>query len=471
MTASTATGADPTEGPADEPVTRPGRPEPVVVSLVLLVAASACSGSEVVSAVLAGLGLIAGAPVVWRNRSATVVRLALAIVGVWLVYGLLVGSLPPPTRLRGVRRWATTEGRVLVVVATMAVASGIPDRVTLRRLCRSVAALVTVIHLVALVPFLLKFGVPLFPIRINRLYAGLTSSHHVPGFLSAVVIVVVLSCPGWFTAWQRRGVVAVALVTIVLSSSRSALLGLLLGGLLIAARRLDRRRVLPAIVGVLLLGSLVVASNARFRTTLDVVTRREFPSEVWTAFSDGPGGLRGLSDSPAEANILIRIGLWGEAARGFADSPLIGIGAFRQNDPDREYRGIRHLVWLATDARRGFNDFEPHNVVLYLAHEFGLMGLALHGAPYVVAWRRCRVRPPRRDGDEDENDVEGDDDVPQIALLGRATILVAFGISMVSSGILATGLGLASSSVIFGAAAALAGRSAFGDQRSSSDAR
>ena len=418
------------------------------VALVLLVIAATISDSDPLSATLVAVGLTFGAWPVWTRRRDRIVVVAAAIIVIWLAYGLAVGSLPSPTDLGDAADWASTEGRVLVVVATVAIASAVTVLADLRWTARSIVLAVTVAHVVAFVSFLTGVSIPGFRVDLNGLFMGLSSSHHVVGFVAVGVLMIVLSCPSWFASWQQAVAAVVALASIVAAGSRTSLLAFACGGALIAWRRLDRSRFGLVLALVALLGGLLVASSDRFRTTVDVMTRREFPSEVWRSFTNGgTEGIRDMSDSAAEANILLRVALWGVAAEGFADSPIVGIGAFRQNDGDLAYTGVRHVVFVAAAGDNRYGDDEPHNVVLFLGHEVGLAGIALYAAPYAMAWRRTR-RP------SDESVLGGNDsELDEVRLLARATIVMAAAGSMVSSGILATGLGLISAAMIFAAAA------------------
>ncbi|WP_166657405.1 O-antigen ligase family protein [Ilumatobacter fluminis] len=417
------------------------------IALVVLVVAATISDADALSAFLVAVGLLVGAWPAWTMRRDRIVIVAGTIVATWLVYGLIVGSLPSPNSTGDVADWASTEGRVLVVVATIAIASAVTSIVDLRWTGRSIVLAVTAAHVLAFVAFGAGSSLPGFRVDLNGLFMGLSSSHHVVGFVAVGVLMIVLSCPSWFVSWQQAVAGLVALASIVAAGSRTSLLALLCGGAVIAWRRLDRRRFVIAVVIVALLGAALVASSARFRTTVDVMTRPEFPSEVWRSFTNGgTQGIRDMSDSAPEANILLRVALWGVAAEDFVDSPIVGIGVFRQNDDDLAFEGVRHVVFVATSGENRFGDDEPHNVLLFLGQEVGVLGVALYATPYMMAWRRTR----RRDEGPDDGGVVGLDEV---RLLTRATIVMAFAGSMVSSGVLATGLGLVSNAMIFAAAA------------------
>jgi O-antigen ligase len=123
----------------------------------------------------------------------------------------------------------------------------------------------------------------------------------------------------------------------------------------------------------------------------------------------------------------------------FESSPVIGIGRFRVNDRDLEYRGAEGFLWVATEGERVHNDDEPHNQVLYLLSETGVIGLAAYATPFVLAWRWTR-----RAADEDGGDEEW-------RMLSRVSLLYAVIVGLVSSGTMGTGLGLITAVLYFGA--------------------
>ena len=276
-------------------------------------------------------------------------------------------------------------------------------------------------------------------------------------------MIVVLAVPGWFPAWSTWVPVAVAMVSIGASGSWSALIGALAGGVLIAIHRLGGRRAILVGVAIAVLGAGYVGEQR----TIPHDGRRGDAAGVRVGGEGGVGrvptrgnpgrhvelGRRGEHPQPHP-------GSGGSCGDGFANSPLIGIGVFRQNDAELGFSGPRGMVYLATSGDRVFNDSEPHNVVFFLLQEVGVAGLLLVGAPYAVAWRSCRDDEPPRIG-QPAGDTDDDPGRPVVAamafdpetaaLLVKSMILLAIAISMVSSGLLATGLGLAANAVIFGA--------------------
>ena len=443
------------------------------LSLVTLISGAALSGSASLSAVLVAIGLALGAWPVVVTRGDLIVRVTALVGFVWVLYGAMVGSLPDWTDVGRVEDWATTEGRILVSLATIMIASAVRSRSALRWLLVSACVVVTVVHVVALVIYFARWSPPEFPIEVRRLFFGLSSSHHVVSFLSVVVALISLGTGRLMDAKLRWSVLAVALASIFLAGSRTALLGVLAGAVVIAVYRFERRRLWQVLaVGVVALAALV-ATNDRFRTTAGSLVDPEFFSAAADSFTSADGDVaRERSDSEAEANILLRLSFWGEAADHIVDSPIVGMGAFRQNDANWTFSGTPGFVYLATGGDDVFNDSEPHNVILYLLIEVGIVGLLLFSAPYVIAWRRTTSRDaPDDDSGATADDATGDTttegaatdhsvvehverpDRTTCAVLTRSTIAASLAMSMVSSGVLAAGLGVIANAVIFAGAA------------------
>lgn len=432
------------------------------LSLVVMIAGATVSGSDALSGALVAAGLAIGVWPAMTRRGDAVVRAAAAIGLVWVLYGALVGSLPTWSDLGQISQWATTEGRVLVSLAAIMIASAITTGAAFRWLLRTIVVVVTSAHAVALVCFFAGWSLPGFRIEWRGLFFGLSSSHHVVSFLSVAVAVIAVGARQLLSRWWRWAGLIVAVVAIVGAGSRTALLGLLAGAVVIAWFQLDRRRLWRGLaLGAMVVVAVVVASP-RFRTTAGNLVDPDFLSAGVEAFRTADKDVaHGHATSEAEANMLLRLAYWGEAANHITDSPFVGMGAFRQNDLDLTFSGAQHIAYLATGGQRMFNDSEPHNVILYLLIEVGVVGMMLFAMPYVIAWRRTAL--PRRatlqpgaDAPATVTPPDADDVDPlTCAVLVRAVIVSSAAMSMVSSGVLSTGLGIVANAVVFGAAAVI----------------
>lgn len=464
----------------------------LVAAGVLLVAAAALSGSDLLSTLSAAAAVVLGAwPIAVRFRRCIPTQLACGIAAFWLVYAAVLGSLPPLGDAGAVADWASAEGRAFLALYAIAVGASFTSRRSVSDLVGWIVAAVAVSLVVGLVSHWFHVGPPPFDHRSRRLFHGLTSSHHVSGFLGAGLVVIVAAVPGLFRRWVRVATLLIGVLAIALAGSRSSLVGLGVGIVVVLAHLLDRRRAVLVVVAMTAAAALVLLPVPRFRQTVEIVTRPEFLSDVAAAFDDGTKqGARQLSDSEAEANMLIRFALWGEEFDVIRSSPLVGIGRFRGNDDEVELRGVDGLVYVAVDGVRSpFG--QPHNMYLLLLGETGIVGLLLFASPYVVAVRRTRrasiaatAPVDDSDGDGDEDDDAHDDGAaidrdgttplpatmswsywtgPEVAgppepagwrALSRGSLAVGLTIGFFSASLMTTGLGLILNLLVFGAAAA-----------------
>ncbi|MGA1051179.1 MAG: O-antigen ligase family protein [Ilumatobacteraceae bacterium] len=438
------------------------------------------------SAVLAASGLVAGAcPVLIAVRHNRTTQLACGVALLWLVYGAVIGSLPSPGDPGDVATWATTEGRGLVALFAIAVGSSFASLAVFSRVLRSAVFVIALTLVIGLVSHWFEFGVPLFDQRPRRLFHGLTSSHHVPGFLGASLVLVVVAAPGLVRRTARVAVGGVGLLAIGLSGSRSSLVGLAVGLVVVLAHLLDRRRFAMSVVAMSVATALLLLPVPRFRQTVEIVMRPEFVSEATAAFEDGTkDGARRLSESPVEANMLIRFALWGAQVDVIRSSPLIGIGRYRGNDKDLEMWGLDGLVYIAVDGDRSPVG-QPHNMYLLLLGETGVLGLGLFSTPYVREIFRTRKRTTRTRAGDRFADIGGttadasattsvdlwapvsathraSESTPlppgasEVRALARGALAIGLTIGFFSAALLTTGLGLVLNVILFGAAAAYA---------------
>lgn len=412
----------------------------LAVSMALLVASAATSGVGPLSAVCGVLGIALAVPAGLAARSDRIAQVVAGLGAVWVVYGWLVGGTPSGS-IGAVRAWIETEGRSLVVLGLIVSTRGLRRRATLVRGVQMIIAVVLATMAMALVLFLAGVG----RVGGGDLFVGFTSSHHVPGFLACVAIIMLVVDPALVPIrWMRIAAFAVLFVAAVASGSRTSMFAAVVAvATVVVVRRGFRSLLVPALVGLLLVG-LAFAGSTRLRQTGELVVTGELFVDGFEAFTtaDSRRAVE-LSDSEAEANILIRFALWGEAIDQFSTSPIIGIGRYRVNDREPEVSGIDGFVALVTDAGdKRHDDEEPHNMYLYLLAETGVLGLLWGMAPFWMVWRDTRPDP----------DV-GDD---PWRLMSRAGLIFAGLIGLVSVGVAGTGAGLITSLIVFGGAKAWA---------------
>ena len=416
--------------------------EVVGAAMVAVAAASALSGSDVVSALLIAGAIAISLPAIMsampRNRF---VQLATVTGALWVLYGLLVGSMPGLTDLGALRAWISSEGRSIVGFVVLAAASTIDDRAVFEQMCRRISLVVSGTFAVGLALFAISWSPLGFQVRKGDLFQGLASSHHVVGFTAAAVILIVVAKPTLLAPIMRWAVLGISLLSLALCGSRSGFIGLAAGVLVVIVTMLGRRAAVMTLAALVVVGVLLTAAVPRLRQTVDIMTRAEFLSEVSEAYSVGTvQRARELSDSGVEANILIRFSLWGSVSDTIGSSPFVGIGIYRLNDIPSATTSLGPFGELVTGGERIHSDAQPHNMYLYLLAETGLLGLALFLSPYVLAAARLRRRVRGATDDPDRNDVA----------LMRGSLTMGLVVGCFSAGLLTAGLGFIVNIVVFG---------------------
>ena len=449
----------------------------LVASGVLFVAACSLSGSDLVSSTLVSGAIIGGLrPVTRRFTGCVPSQLVAAIAVFWLIFGLLVGSLPSPMDPGAVFRWGSTEGRSLLALFAIAVGASFRSERAVVTMLRSIVFVISLSLVIGFVSHVFHVGPPLYEHRPRKLFHGLTSSHHVPGFLGASVVLIVASLPRQFSLRTRLVAVLVGLVAVGWSASRTSLAALAVALIVLFAHLLSRRRLCLAIAAVVCVSAALVPVVPRFRQTIEIVTRPEFASEVVSSFETGTmRNARRLSDSGVEANILLRFAMWGAEFDDVRRSPLLGLGRFRGDDVETQLFGRDGFVVVALDGERRHSHAQPHNMYLYLLGETGLTGLAVFSTPYVWAVSRSRQRTRRSDVGRAKDDPSPEIvDGPAVSPFGLvhwvaprtdhgpnrdswralARAMLVFGLvaALTSAGLLTTGLGLVVNLAVFGAA-------------------
>ncbi|MFK7919136.1 MAG: O-antigen ligase family protein [Ilumatobacter sp.] len=418
------------------------------VGVISFVLAASLSDVTLLSVAGVAIGILALLIPVFVARHHPVTRSAVIILGLWILSALVAQSLPGFGDGGAIRAWAETEGRALVVIGVMAAMPGLRAVRTFERLMRLSVAVISASVAVALVLHVVRneFGQ-------NSTFSGLTSSHHVIGYLTATSIVALIALPQLFPSTTVRLVLGCILGNgLLLSGSRAALAACLFGILVVVWQTQNRRVLLMAAGSLIVMLIGAVAVSDRIQDTAEIFSSTEFFRDARTAYEDGTTDrARSLSNNEARTNILIRFALWGNAADQFTSSPLIGIGRFRTNDTDLEFSGIENVAYVATSGDSLFNDAQPHNQVIHLLVETGAIGTLAVCVPFVIAWRRSSGSS--RDGAPDTADEDGSRGEPSNAWtsFGRVQIGQLAVVGLASAGLLTSGLGLIAVIYTFGA--------------------
>lgn len=131
---------------------------------------------------------------------------------------------------------------------------------------------------------------------------------------------------------------------------------------------------------VLKIGVLVLLPLAYFWLTQPEVVSR---AEAVTSLDD--------------PNVVGRLALYADAVQDISLSPLVGVGFGRFNDDYKEFSGIPHFIYLATNGEVINDPTHAHNSYLHFFAEGGAVGLALMLGVWVsvLKWvRRMQARFP-----------------------------------------------------------------------------
>jgi len=320
------------------------------------------------------------ASITWNSpsRSYQALLLAMGMQALWLVVTTAASADPGLSIIGGTwRRFGLlSQGALLVwsavLASQLAQAQGQAVRRTLLRASAASAILVTLTGL-------LQYAIWSFdshseiPWLSERPYGTLGHPLYFSNFLLSPAILCIgsaleESAAGW--KWLARGAVVLASLGIVLSGTRSGLVGLLLGwaALAVLSGRQYLRRYVPVIAAALVLAGLVtiLPSGDLLRTRI-----RQWQTDML----GGP-----------------RLWLWKDTARMIAARPWLGYGpdTFVEVFPRHESAGF---------ARAYPDNYHesPHNILLDAAVSGGAVGLVLilvlAGVSLHTAFRHRKDQP------------------------------------------------------------------------------
>lgn len=194
-------------------------------------------------------------------------------------------------------------------------------------------------------------------------------------FSLLLVISILLLAYFYKTATWPRKILLIALMlflatTITQLKGRSAYLSLALLSPWLFVTMFGRRRLIPVLAAMLLTFMLLLSSGTvRERIAL-------IPKEI-KLYQSGVSSSYQLSDgSSTPSSVGLRLMMWKDALKIFQQHPLIGAGtAGYQHEADK------------IDPGQGFS--HPQNSYLFIAANFGLLGIGLYGWLLVITLKRA----------------------------------------------------------------------------------
>lgn len=321
-------------------------------------------------------------------------RLKLQRASVWcllflvytLISGILFGGLTS-IKNASFMTWIGNEGRVFLYYW--------PALFVLEAACPSDRGVTRVMRGLTLIVFL------------NTLLSSATGfstfgTHHAAGAFAAMLVIYQVFRYGKTRDLGDLMFLSLALVSLLGSNSRTALLAVLVSIFFVSVsfRRIKQlvALVLVAPLGLIAMAFVFPYQFERLQDAANVDTFQAVQDNFSLAYrSNSPievGKAWELSETISlngNANLAIRGYLFGRTFGEFSRSPIVGIGFGRINDIGRSFSGTAGVFHPVTDATFASpTDQTAHNSYLQVLTELGLLGTLPLLALYTTLWRRLR---------------------------------------------------------------------------------
>ncbi len=299
-------------------------------------------------------------------------------------WGLLTGGFAPSSLLTP--GFYGGEGRILFAYMPIFLVFAAPQALFHDHNVRLIFKVLAVFSAVALV------------ISIAGKMDLLFGSHHAAGYASGSLLVIFMSLYAEEKkSWQRNGVIA-ALLMLMLSNSRTTLVGLAIALIIYYRSRLLVPKVIIGVTIFLICGFYLWSIISPFSFDRFMIL---FDPELWTtirnqfslATSVEDPSLESVERIGANFNILTRIILWGRAIWLFEASPIFGIGSFRFNDPGLTLHQLFPGLSVGSSLTQSLSVSTAHNSYFHTLAEGGLVGVIMHLMPWILILRTIKQRP------------------------------------------------------------------------------
>jgi O-antigen ligase len=319
--------------------------------------------------------ILCGAQVAVSGRIDRHVAAFLLLLAYLLVWATMVGSLDASSFIDF--RFYSGEGRVFIAYLPLLLLCAVP---------RDLFSEQMTIKYLRILFYLTLFA---FPLCAAGLMSRIFGSHHIAGYASACLLIVFGSLYSeQRKRWQLTGVV-ISILLLMFANSRTTIVGLVLamvtyyryqvfrpkiviGGLLFAVAALY----LWSVISPFSFQRLAVLANPK--TWSDIVL--QFGEAAAVADPAGQSAQR----VGTNYNILTRIILWAKATYLFEQSPIVGVGAFRFNDPSLDVQHIMPFLAIADSYDRNVSVVTAHNSYFQVLAEGGIVGLGIYVFPWLL---------------------------------------------------------------------------------------
>lgn len=306
----------------------------------------------------------------------------------WFLSGYLTGGLVISDLANF--EFINRDGRIFVYYIPLIIFSIVKLK---RKEWEYAARLFDLITIILIVPFLSwsLLGVNYFTGSRGHYFFGFHTSHNAAGtFMGALAIFHLFY---WLEAHQRKNMIlfVFSLLMVFATGSREALFAAVAVGLWFFSKNLLKlRSFIFILVAVGLIAILPFVAERTYERTRGIFTEEVFRDIAKTIelTNWNPGVDKEDRDLPGEnVNIMSRIAYWKYGVLRIIDSPFIGIGFGRWNDPYPVWRGIKHLAYVSTEAPRVFHQYQAHNSYIHIWAENGLLGIILIGLVWLKLFK------------------------------------------------------------------------------------
>lgn len=302
--------------------------------------------------------------------------LVLANFGLWLMSGLWVGGLALSDLVTF--GFINGEGRVFVAYIPLLLMAVAPVREL------NLSSLILHLQLLALASLGLfalweVTHTPYLSEGASGNFVGFLTSHTGGGtFFGLIALVLILF--GYESRRNKMHLLGwMMMLPLLASASREALLAFLVTGVWYLVQLRKWRVMIISLILALSLAALMpfVAPHTWARTS-GLFTWSLVENVIETAkITTWEPGEEEVEMVGREQNVLTRIAFWSYALHRFAESPIVGIGWGRYNDPNIHQVGIPGLFYPAVGEEHSLSVGNAHNSYIHTLCENGLLGLGL----------------------------------------------------------------------------------------------
>ena len=174
------------------------------------------------------------------------------------------------------------------------------------------------------------------------------------------------------------------------SASREALLAIIVAGVWYLVRLGRGKTVaIASLLALTFVLMLPLISPHMWARTMGLLDWQLFESAIsQSQVSQFEPGDETIDLQGPQQNVLNRIAFWTYALKRWIDSPFVGIGYGRYNDPRLNLAGIRGLFYVAYDGEKTFSVGNAHNSYIHTLCELGVVGLTALVGLWLAMYRR-----------------------------------------------------------------------------------